>query len=58
MGTETQCATAQKEPQILSPTAAERQSTALLEAMAQDFAEPNLFRTENVCRRRLKPFTR
>ena len=47
MGTEKQYATAQGEPHNLSPTAAERQLTALLEAMAQGyFAEPNLFRTE------------
>ena len=58
MGTEKQYATACEEPQISSPTAAERQLMALLKAMAQDFAEPNVFRTENVCRGRLKPFTR
>ena len=49
MGTEKQYATAQGEPQNLSPTVAERQLTARLEAMAQYFAEPNLFRTESVC---------
>ena len=51
MGTEKQYATAQREPQNLSPAAAERQITDLLEAMAQYFAEPNLFRTESACRR-------
>ena len=58
MGTGKQYATACEEPQILSTTAAERQLTALLKAMAQDFAEPNVLRTENVCRGRLEPFTR
>ena len=58
MGTEKQYATNQGEPHNLSPTAAERQLTDLLEAMAQYFAEPNLFRTESVCRGRFKPFTR
>ena len=58
MGTEKQNATACEEPQILSPTAAERQLMAPLKAMVQDFAEPNVFRTETVCRGSLKPFSR
>ena len=58
MGTEKQYATAQGQPHNLSPTAAERQLTALLEAMAQYFAEPSLFRTESVCRGRFEDVER
>ena len=54
MGTEKQYATAQGEPHNFVATEAERQLTALLEAMAQYFAEPNIFRTEIVCRGRFK----
>ena len=52
MVTEKQYATA-----IEEPTAAQRQLTARFKDTAQDFAKPNVFRIENVCRGRLNPFT-